>query len=151
MRPPAKDVIFGVGFVVVGGCFAAMAMHSLDVGNRIKLGPGVFPLAASALLVFFGTITALGFGTSHEIRLSPPPWRALSLIVLAPVAFAVTVRGLGLAPALGIATFIASFASRRISLLQALVITGALLLITILVFSFGLSLPYPLLGYWLGR
>jgi hypothetical protein len=48
-----------------------------------------------------------------------------------------------------VASFLAAIASRRNSLLDAGLLAAALTLFCVLIFSYGLGVPVPLLGPWL--
>jgi hypothetical protein len=69
-------------------------------------------------------------------------------ILPAPVFFGLTVRGLGFAPALFLTAFIACFASRRMNVVFAIVLSLLLTAFSIAVFSYGLGLPFERFGPW---
>jgi hypothetical protein len=145
-----KDIGAGVIFIAIGLAFGAGAL-SLPLGTALRMGPGYFPLILAGLLVALGlAIVVYGLGHSapagHAV-----PWRGLMLILAAPVVFGLTVRGLGLAPALALVALLSAFASRRMSVWLALALTVGLTLFCVLVFSFGLGLPLRLFGPWLNR
>jgi hypothetical protein len=113
------------------------------------MGPGYFPLVLAGILVVLGlVILAQGIGHPTTGQLTVP-WRGLVLILTAPVVFGLTVRGLGLVPAIMLVVLISAFASRRMTVPLAAVLTVALTLFCVLVFSFGLGLPLRLFGPWL--
>ena len=144
-----KDIGAGLIFIAIGLLFGLGAMN-LELGTPLRMGPGYFPLILAGLLVALGlAIVAYGFGHAATGG-SAVPWRGLVLILSAPVVFGLTVRGLGLVPALALVVLISSFASRRMSLWLALALTVGLTVFCVLVFSFGLGLPLRLFGPWLG-
>jgi hypothetical protein len=144
-----KDIGAGLIFVAIGLLFGLGAMN-LDLGTPLRMGPGYFPLILAGLLVALGlAIVAYGLGHSATGRLTVP-WRGLLLILPAPVVFGLTVRGLGLAPALALVALISAFASRRMSVPLAIALTVGLTVFCVLVFSLGLGLPLRLFGPWLG-
>jgi hypothetical protein len=77
------------------------------------------------------------------------PWRGILLILGGIIFFGVTVRGLGLAPALFVAVLLSAFASSRTTALAALVLAVALTAFCAAIFVGGLGLPIPLIGPWL--
>jgi hypothetical protein len=77
------------------------------------------------------------------------PWRAILLVIGGILFFGVTVRGLGLAPALFVAVLLSAFASSRTNPLSALLLALALTAFCALIFVGGLGLPIPLIGPWL--
>ena len=144
-----KDLGAGVIFIAIGLLFGVGATN-LDLGTALRMGPGYFPLILAALLVVLGlAIVVSGLGHTAPDRLAVP-WRGLVLILAAPVVFGLTVRGLGLAPALALVALISAFASRRMSVPLAVGLSLGLTAFCVLVFSFGLGLPLRLFGPWLG-
>ncbi len=149
MRFNIRDAGCGLIFIAIGLLFSLGATN-LELGTPLRMGPGLFPLILAGLLVALGlAIVGSGFGHSAAGRLTVP-WRGLGFILAAPVVFGLTVRGLGLAPALALVALISAFASRRMSVLLAVALTVGLTVFCILVFSLGLGLPLRLVGPWLG-
>jgi hypothetical protein len=143
-----RDIGAGLIFIAIGILFGLGAL-GLELGTALRMGPGYFPLVLAGILVVLGlVILAQAFGHPTTGRLAVP-WRGLVLILAAPVVFGLTVRGLGLVPAVMLVVLISAFASRRMSVPLALALTVALTLFCVLVFSFGLGLPLRLFGPWL--
>ena len=143
-----RDIGAGLIFITIGILFGLGSL-GLEIGTALRMGPGYFPLVLAGILVVLGLVIVLqGFGHPTTGPLTVP-WRGLILILAAPVVFGLTVRGLGLVPAVMLVVLIAAFASRRMSVLLALVLTVALTLFCVLVFSLGLGLPLRLFGPWL--
>ena len=144
-----RDIGAGLIFLAIGILFGLGSLE-LELGTALRMGPGYFPLVLAGILVVLGlVILAQGFGHPTTGSLAMP-WRGLVLILAAPVIFGLTVRGLGLVPAVMLVVLISAFASRRMSVLLALVLIVALTLFCVLVFSLGLGLPLRLFGPWLG-
>jgi Tripartite tricarboxylate transporter TctB family len=143
-----RDIGAGLIFIAIGILFGLGAL-GLELGTALRMGPGYFPLVLAGILVVLGLVVLIqGFGHPTTGRLTVP-WRGLVLILAAPVVFGLTVRGLGLVPAVMLVVLIAAFASRRMSVPLALILTVTLTLFCVLVFSFGLGLPLRLFGPWL--
>ncbi len=143
-----KDMAAGAVFAAIGLAFMAGAL-TLDIGTALKMGPGYFPLVLSGLLLLLGVIVmAKSLNMPAEV-IGSVPWRGLVLILAAPVIFGATVRGLGLVVALPLAIVAAASASRRTGFVTAVALVAGLTVFCILVFSYGLGLPLPLLGRWL--
>jgi hypothetical protein len=143
------DMAGGGLLVAVGSWFSFHALTKLELGTTLQMGPGYFPALLGAILAIFGLIVvfkAFGHSTPVLVRV---PWRAVILVSLAPVLFGVTARGLGIAPATMIAALVAAYSSRLMKFKVALPIALCLTTFCVLVFSYGLGLPLPLLGPWL--
>jgi hypothetical protein len=145
-----RDVLAGAIFIALGLVFLIGAL-GLERGTAFRMGPGYFPLVLAGLLVLIGAAIALRALREEElaINMHAVPWRGLVLILGAPVLFGLTVRGLGLLPAIAIVALISSFASRRMKPVLAAGITVVLTVFCVLVFNVGLGLPIRLIGPWL--
>jgi hypothetical protein len=115
------------------------------------MGPGSFPFILACALVLFGAIILI-----QSMRVDGGPigalaWRGMFFILPAPIFFGLTVRGLGFVPSIFVTALIASFASGRMKPLMALVLSAALTLFSVAVFSYGLGLPFRRFGPWLGN
>ena len=69
-------------------------------------------------------------------------------ILPAPVIFGLTVRGLGFVPSLFLCAFIACFASHKMSVIWALILSLSITAFSVLVFSYALGLPFERFGPW---
>jgi hypothetical protein len=149
MNANAKDVSAGLLFIAIAALFA-LGTQELDFGTARKLGPGAFPLLLAGALGLLGlVIVAQAFRNpaTHQMVI---PWRGILLIVVAPVVFGLTVRGLGLVASIALVVAISAFASQRMSARLAVMLTVGLTLFCVLVFRIGLGLPLKLVGPWLG-
>jgi hypothetical protein len=145
-----KDLLAGIFFIACGGFFCLQALVHLSIGTALRMGPGYFPIMLGIVLIGLGGAIALKAIGRVDNRLGNAPWRAIGLIVAAPVIFALTVRGLGFAPANALAVFAAAFASRRMTPIFAAVVAIGLAVFCVLVFKIGLGLPLKTFGPWLG-
>lgn len=144
-----RDVIAGLLFVAIGGWFVASALD-LELGTALRMGPGYFPLILACLLILLGLLVVVRGTRLPPAAIGTVPWRGVLLILMAPVLFGLTVRGLGFVPALAIVVLVSSFGSRAMKPVTAVLVTVALTLFSILVFSYGLGLPLRRFGPWLG-
>jgi hypothetical protein len=114
------------------------------------MGPGYFPfILACVLIVLGGVILFQAFRIQGE-AIGSIAWRGMLFILPAPIIFGMTVRGLGFVPSIFICALIASFASQRMKPLMAVILSAGLTLFSLLVFSYGLGLPFRTFGPWLG-
>jgi hypothetical protein len=149
MQGSLKDLLAGLVFVAFGLAFAIGA-RNYGMGSALRMGPGYVPVALGGALVLLGVVIGVkGVLTGNREALGPIPWRGLILLLAALLFFGFTVRGLGLAPALFVTSFLSALASQRTGLATALVLAAALTLFCCLIFVGGLGLPLPLRGPWL--
>jgi hypothetical protein len=150
MQPKSvKDILSGLIFVGCGLAFG-IAATGYEIGTALRMGPGYFPLVLAGALALIGiAIAARGLAGGEEGGLGAVPWRALVLILGAVVIFGATVRGLGLGPAILVTAFVTALASDENGPAAAAVLAAALTVFCLLIFSYGLGVPVPVLGPWL--
>jgi hypothetical protein len=141
------NAICGALFVATGAFFAIQSL-GLDLGTAVRMGPGYFPLVLAAVLVLLGAIIFI-----QALRVEGEPidafaWRGMLFILPAPVFFGLTVRGLGFAPSLFLTAFIACFASQKMNVFFAIILSLLLTIFSVAVFSYGLGLPFERFGPW---
>lgn len=143
------DATTGV-LLTLAAIFFGWQTTSLEIGTSLRMGPGYFPMILSALLLLLGLII---LAKSLRGPVGEPfgrlAWRGMLFILPAPVFFGLTVRGLGFVPALFVTTLIAAQASARMKPLPALVLAVLVTILSTLVFSYALGLPFRRFGPWL--
>jgi hypothetical protein len=148
LRIDPTNGLCGALFVVVGLFFLVQSL-GLEIGTAFRMGPGYFPLVLSGVLILLGLVILVQATRVGSEPIGPIAWRGMLLILPAPILFGLTVRGLGFVPAVFISAFVASFASTRMTPLLAVVLSVLLTVFAVVVFSYGLSLPYQRFGPWL--
>jgi hypothetical protein len=150
MNNPSVDrtnALCGVVFIGAGLFFIIQSL-GLELGTALRMGPGYFPLLLAGLLVILGVVILVqSFRTEGE-PIGHLAWRGMLFILPAPVFFGLTVRGLGFVPSLFITAFIACFASHRMTVLGALILSTAVTVFSVAVFSYALGLPFERFGPW---
>lgn len=149
MHINVREAACGGIFILIGLVAAAQSL-TVEIGTAFRMGPGYFPLVLAGCLILLGGIVALRSLSTPSEPFGPVAWRGMLLILPGPVLFALTVRGVGLVPAVALAAFVAAFASRRMSIIAALALALGLALFCYLVFSRGVGLSIRPFGPWLG-
>lgn len=145
----STDLAAGL-LLMAAAAFFGWQTLDLEIGTSLRMGPGYFPMVLSGLLFLLGALVALkSLGREGE-PFGRIAWRGMAFILPAPVFFGLTVRGLGFVPALFITTLIAAQASRRMRPLPALLLAVIVTIMSTLIFSYGLGLPFRRFGPWLG-
>lgn len=151
MQVNGKDLAAGVLFIAIGAAFCVTAWFTLTMGTLSRMGPGYFPFIAGILVMGFGLLILVnGIGRETE-PFGSIPWRGAILVSLAPIVFGISVQGLGLAPAIALASLVACFASYKVGPAMALTVTAVLTVFCLGVFHYGLGLPIPVFGPWFGN
>lgn len=144
-----KDFGAGLLFIAIGLFFTVDALLHLRVGSALNMGPGYFPLVLGGILCALGAAIAVASLGKPNEGIGPVPWHGILMVIGGILFFAVTVRGLGFALALAGGTLMAALSSRRLRLPGALILAAAVAAFGVLVFVYGLRLPYPVLGRWI--
>ena len=142
------DATAGVLLMLVAAFFGWQTV-GLEIGTPLRMGPGYFPMILSGLLFILGALILFQSFKGKGERIGRIAWRGLFFILLAPVFFGLTVRGLGFVTSLFITSLIASQASVRMKPLPALALAVLVTIFSTLVFSYALGLPFQRFGPWL--
>jgi len=131
------------------GIFFLVQSAGMEIGTAFRMGPGYFPLVLAVILIVLGGVILVQAMRVQGEPLGPIAWRGLLLILPAPILFGLTVRGLGFVPAIFLSALVASFASMRMRLPMALMLSAGITLFSVAVFSYALGLPFQRFGPWL--
>ena len=149
VRPALKDVLAGALIIALGLAFALGAL-AYEVGDPLRMGPGYMPLALGIILIGLGIgIVIKGFLAGGSEAIGGVDWRAMGLLTAALLFFGLTVRGLGVAPALFGTTLLASLARSRTPRIEMVAISAGLTVLSVVLFVFVLRLRLPLTGPWI--
>ncbi len=149
MGSNTKDIAAGIFFIAVGAWFSLNAWLTLSLGTASRMGAGYFPIILGIVLALLGAGIMLKSFNAPSGAMGSISVRGVVLISLAPVIFGLTVRGLGMVGAVFLSILVASFSSERVSIGIGLLLSLGLTTFCILVFHYGLGLPFDLFGPWL--
>ena len=150
MTQYSKDLAAGGLFVIVGLLFVVWSAFSLRMGTPDRMGPGFFPIVVGSLLCALGIAVATLAFLRHRKQPAdntadePWPWRPLLMIGLSPLAFAFTIERLGLIAAALLTLLVAFSATKEIGNLKRLAIAAGFTAFCVLVFKYGLGVPFDL-------
>lgn len=145
---------YGGALMVIIGVSAVLASVQYHLGTLQRMGPGFFPCAVGALLALSGLLIAASArgntpaeetGGHHPTGL--PDLRGGLCIVAGTVAFLVLGNYCGLLPATFAIVFISAMGDRNNSVLQAFVLSLAMMVIAVVVFWWALQLQLPLVKW----
>lgn len=143
------NAVCGIFLVIVGLIFVQQSL-SVELGTWLRIGPGGLPLVLSCLLILLGAIIFIqSIGVENNEGFGTIPWRGMFFILVTPIIFGLTVRGLGFVGSVFIASLFASFASVKMKPLWALGLAVTLAIFSTIVFSYLLGLPFERFGPWL--
>ena len=140
-----RDFIAGLLFVVLGALAVALA-RDYPFGTTMRMGPGYFPTVLGGILFLFGVyVLARGIRSGEQVQ-GEWGWKPLALIALSIVLFGFLLDRLGLVPATVATLFVAAAAGREFRWKEVCLLAVVMAAFSVAVFSWGLQLPYPLLG-----
>ena len=140
-----RDWIAGLLFIVLGALATVLA-RDYPFGTTMRMGPGYFPtLLGGILLVFGATILLRGIRSGEKVK---GEWgvRPLAWITLSIVLFGFLLDRVGMVPATVVTLFVAAAAGHEFRLKEVLLLAIVMTAFSVAVFSYGLKLPYPLVG-----
>jgi hypothetical protein len=142
-----RDVWAGV-MLIVTGATAVIIARDYAFGTALRMGPGYFPSVLGGLLVLFGLyLVAQGLRSREQIEGNWSP-RALVVLPLSLVLFGLLMEYTGLVPALMVLIVGSAAAGREFKLVEALALATGLTAFAVVLFIYGLGLPYPLFSAW---
>jgi len=140
-----RDWIAGLLFIVLGALATVLA-RDYPFGTTMRMGPGYFPTMLGGILLVFGaTILLRGIRSGEKVK---GEWgvRPLAWITLSIVLFGFLLDRVGMVPATVVTLFAAAAAGREFRLKEVLLLAIVMTAFSVAVFSYGLKLPYPLVG-----
>lgn len=147
-----RDVAGGALVMALGAGFLLLG-RELPMGTSFRMGPGYFPTILGWILVALGGVLAglaLARGVAGAARAEHGwPWRAIALVIGSVAFFGITLRGIGLAPAILVVAFATAWASRYASVMASVSLALGLAAFCTFLFLRGLGLPLPMVGPWL--
>lgn len=140
------DTIGGV-ITVTLGLIASYISKGYSMGSSVAIGPGVFPMILSVLLVLLGAGIILG-AQGRATEGSPTiNMRAIVCIVGSIVAFALLIGTAGLVLAIFVSVFLARMAEPGNNIFSLIALAGGLSLLCWGVFVFALGLPLTIMNW----
>ena len=112
----------------------------------MRMGPGYFPTVLGGILFLFGVyVLARGVRSGDKVK-GEWGYRPLALIALSIVLFGFFLDRVGMVPAIVVTLLAAAAAGREFRWKEVLLLAVVMAAFSVAVFSYGLKLPYPLLG-----
>jgi hypothetical protein len=141
-----KDFWSGLMFIGVGAGFAVGALD-YSFGSSARPGPAYFPFGLGVLLALLGAMVlfkALTFEVEGGDRIGKFAWRPLLIIVLSVAGFGLLLPRLGMLITLPLLVIVSALAGDEFRWKEAIINAAILLLLSWVVFIYGLSLTIPL-------
>jgi hypothetical protein len=142
----SQNMDFWAGVMFAGTGAAAMwGARGYPLGSTLNMGPGYFPTLLGGLLVVFGLVILVGGLRRSEKIPAGWPIRVLVVLPLAVVAFGLLMARAGFVPAMAVLVVFSAAAGRQFRFKEVLLLALFLTALTVILFVWGLGLPYPLI------
>lgn len=135
-----RDLVGGALLTALGLFVALYAYNHYPLGSMARIGPAAYPMGLGVLLSALGLAIAL---PAWKRRADSPlvQLRSAGLVLMSILAFAFTLRPLGLVAATFTTVVISSLADRETTWQFRLVLAAAISLLTVLIFRVALGMP----------
>jgi len=140
---------FWAGLMFIGfGLIAIIVARDYPFGSTMRMGPGYFPTCLGGIMVFLGAIIAIRSRWVEGEGIRRFGWRGLILLSLAFFVYGFLIDNMDIGFVISIASvvMISTMASQEFNWKESLLLTAVLVFGTVVVFIWGLDMPYPL--FW---
>ncbi|MBD1552052.1 tripartite tricarboxylate transporter TctB family protein [Pseudomonas typographi] len=141
----ASKTNFYAGLLFAGIGLAALVLgRGYAMGTAARMGPGYFPTLLAGLLLVLGLV--IGVRAFWQEGPQPRPFKPMPLVVMtvSVVLFALLVDRLGIAVATVILTVGARLAAPQRRWLEVVLLALALSAAAVVIFGYGLGIPFVL-------
>jgi len=140
----SKNFWAGLMFISLGLFATLWSLNQYETGTALRMGPGYFPVVLGGLLALLGLVilgSSLAFSGAAVPRFRLRP---IIFILGAVVAYGYLMAPLGLVLATLVLVVISALGGHEFRWREAFALGGVMIVISILVFVKGLTLPFPL-------
>lgn len=136
-----KDFYAGLLFIFFG-IFAMLLSRNYPIGNAANMGSGYFPFSLGGILTFLGIIIAAQTLWRKGEKTESWAFRPLLQVLGAVLAFAFTIKPLGLLLATMLVVGISCLTGSRFRIREVAVLYLVLAALAIGIFIYALNLPF---------
>ena len=140
-----KNFAAGLLYIAIGIPVALMA-SGYRMGTAARMGPGYFPFWLGVLLALVGAIVLMSSMRSQAEVENIGGWdlKSLAVILGSVLVFGVLLTTMGIVVAVAGLVIVSSLASHEFGWTATLVNTAVLILLTFVIFIWGLALQFPI-------
>ena len=140
---------FWAGLMFIGfGLIAIIVARDYPFGSTMRMGPGYFPTCLGGIMMFLGAIIAIRSQWVEGEGIRRFGWRGLIFLSLAffVYGFLIDNMDIGFVSSIASVVILSTMASQEFNWKESLFLTAVLVFGTVVVFIWGLDMPYPL--FW---
>lgn len=144
------------GLMMLLGLGIALKGVTYRMGTLMHMGPGFFPTSLGVLLVLIGIAIAAAAlnpaAAAEDQAILPehPQWWGWFCILMSPVLFILFGRFFGMIPGTFACVFIAALGDRNATWLGTIVLATVVTVFGVVLFSYFLQVPMPILTWGSG-
>jgi hypothetical protein len=136
---------FWAGLMFISfGVFFLMGARNYQLGSAARMGPAYFPTLVAGAITIIGGIVVFQSLVVKGAKVAMIPLSVIFYTTLALILFGYLLKPLGLVLALVLLVVISGYAGHEFKLKEMLILSAVLIVLSVLVFVKGLSLPFPL-------
>jgi putative tricarboxylic transport membrane protein len=136
---------FWAGLMFISfGLFFLMGARNYQLGSASRMGPAYFPTLVAGAITFIGGIVVFQSFAVKGAKVAMIPFRVIFYTTLSLILFGYLLKPLGLVLALVLLVVASGYAGHEFKLKEVLFLSAVLIVLSVLVFVKGLSLPFPL-------
>lgn len=147
-----KDFNAGLMFIAFGAMFLIIAagvpgiesMPGYPMGSAVRMGPAYFPTILGGLLVLLGVIVLIEGLVEDDAPPAKTHWRPLLWILASVILFGVLIGPAGIVVATMALVLVCAFGGHEFKWVEMLIEAVVLAIAVVLIFSYGLGLPFRL-------
>ena len=139
-----RDFWAGLMLIVFGVFALVVAQKDYQMGTAVRMGPGYFPTVLGGILAVLGLSVLIESLAVEGEKVARFYFRPLIFILLSCLAFAYLLKPLGVMLSIAALVFIGSYGGHDVRLKEVVLLTVAMVIIAVLVFVKGLTLPFPI-------
>lgn len=137
-----RDIIAGLVIIAIGLFWAIWAQNHYRIGTPTRMGPGWFPMYLGYVLAIVGALTAIPAFFRQGDR-PTIDWRPMIWITASVLAFALTVKWIGLVPAIFLQIGLGVLADTKLGWVGTLILASLTAVACHFIFYVGLGVQLP--------
>ncbi|HVL75215.1 MAG TPA: tripartite tricarboxylate transporter TctB family protein [Noviherbaspirillum sp.] len=141
-----KDILGGLILVVLGLFVAYYSTQHYQMGTLTRMGPGAFPRALGYLLAGLGVLILVPAFFRSGTRMIFD-WRPFLACATSILVFAITVKYVGMIPAIVLLVVTAALADDKLSPKGIIALAIAASILGVVIFSYGFEMSIPLVKW----
>jgi len=139
-----RDIIAGVSMIAIGLFWAIWAQEHYRLGTTTRMGPGWFPMYLGYVLAVVGVLIMIpAFYREERVGAPVIEWRPMIWITLSVLGFALTVKWIGLAPAIFIQIALSVLGDTKLGIKGTLILAAFTAVFSHFIFYVGLEVQLP--------